>query len=101
VASRRVNGRRSKSAVPARSSDTTDTSQPSEDFSVSHVHAVPFQLSAFQNFSFSPLYLDGNPLDDIGNTRKINSVVYGGRLFRKSALEEVLAEVEASARNWV
>jgi Amidohydrolase family/Tetratricopeptide repeat len=41
--------------------------------------------------------LDANPLDDIANTRKINAVVYGGRLFPKASLDEMLNEVEALA----
>jgi predicted amidohydrolase len=43
--------------------------------------------------------LEANPLDDIANTRRINAVVFGGRLFRKSDLEDMLAIVEVSARN--
>ena len=41
--------------------------------------------------------LDANPLDDIANTRKINAVVYGGRLFPKASLDEMLTKVEAIA----
>jgi Amidohydrolase family/Tetratricopeptide repeat len=41
--------------------------------------------------------LDANPLDDIANTRKINAVVYGGRLFPKASLDEMLTNVEALA----
>ena len=41
--------------------------------------------------------LDANPLDDIANTRKIAAVVYGGRLFPKSSLDEMLAKVETLA----
>lgn len=41
--------------------------------------------------------LDANPLDDIANTRKIAAVVYGGRLFPKSSLDEMLTKVEALA----
>jgi imidazolonepropionase-like amidohydrolase len=43
------------------------------------------------------ILLDANPLNDITNTRKINAVVYGGRLFPKSSLDEMLAKVEALA----
>jgi imidazolonepropionase-like amidohydrolase len=39
--------------------------------------------------------LDSNPLDDIRNTRKIYAVIYGGRLFKKTDLDSMLAEVEA------
>jgi hypothetical protein len=41
--------------------------------------------------------LDANPLKDIANTRSINAVVYGGRLFPKDALDEMLAKVEVLA----
>jgi tetratricopeptide (TPR) repeat protein len=41
--------------------------------------------------------LDANPLDDIANTRKIAAVVYGGRLFPKPSLDEMLASVERLA----
>ncbi len=38
--------------------------------------------------------LDANPLDNIGNTRKIAAVIYGGRVFDRSALDGMLAKVE-------
>jgi imidazolonepropionase-like amidohydrolase len=41
------------------------------------------------------ILLDANPLDNIANTRKIAAVVYGGRFFPKSSLDEMLAKVEA------
>lgn len=41
--------------------------------------------------------LDANPLDNIANTRKISAVVYGGRLFPKPALDDMLAKVETLA----
>jgi Amidohydrolase family len=41
--------------------------------------------------------LDANPLADIANTKKINAVVYNGRLYPKSALDEMLAKVETLA----
>jgi imidazolonepropionase-like amidohydrolase len=41
--------------------------------------------------------LDANPLDDIANTKKINSVIYGGQLFSRSQLDQMLAQVEALA----
>jgi len=43
------------------------------------------------------ILLDANPLDDISNTTKINSVVYGGTLFARSDLDHMLADVEAKA----
>ena len=41
--------------------------------------------------------LDANPLDDIGNTRKIDAVVVNGRLFTKSELQQMLADAESAA----
>jgi imidazolonepropionase-like amidohydrolase len=37
--------------------------------------------------------LDANPLAEIGNTRKINAVVIGGRLITRPELDKMLAEV--------
>jgi len=41
--------------------------------------------------------LDANPLDDIGNTKKINAVVMNGRLLDRKALDQMLNQVEAAA----
>ncbi|HEY8130523.1 MAG TPA: amidohydrolase family protein [Thermoanaerobaculia bacterium] len=41
--------------------------------------------------------LDGNPLEDIANTKKINAVVIGGRLLDRRALDELLAESESAS----
>jgi tetratricopeptide (TPR) repeat protein len=41
--------------------------------------------------------LDANPLDDIANTKKIASVIYGGKLYPRSELDRMLAQVEALA----
>lgn len=41
--------------------------------------------------------LEGNPLEDIRNTQKINSVVVRGKLISKGELERMLASVEALA----
>lgn len=38
--------------------------------------------------------LDANPLEDIGNTRKIQSVVLAGRYFSRADLDHLLHEVE-------
>jgi hypothetical protein len=43
--------------------------------------------------------LDANPLNDIANTQKINTVITGGRVYRKPALEAMLNAVEVDARN--
>jgi hypothetical protein len=42
--------------------------------------------------------LDANPLDDIGNSRRIHAVVLNGRVFDRAALDSMLASVEAAAR---
>jgi len=41
--------------------------------------------------------LEANPLEEIGNTRKIAAVVVGGRYYPKTSLDEMLTKVEASA----
>ncbi len=41
--------------------------------------------------------LNANPLADIGNTRKINAVVFDGRLYSRSALDGMLTRVETLA----
>jgi tetratricopeptide (TPR) repeat protein len=41
--------------------------------------------------------LEANPLEDIGNTRKIAAVVVGGKYYSRSSLDEMLAKVEAIA----
>ena len=41
--------------------------------------------------------LNGNPLDDIGNSRKIDAVVTGGKLLPKAEIEKMLADIEAMA----
>lgn len=44
------------------------------------------------------LLLDANPLDDIANTKRINAVIYGGKLLTRAALDQMLSDVEAQAR---
>lgn len=41
--------------------------------------------------------LDANPLDEIGNTKKIAAVVSDGKLFSRAALDAMLEQVEALA----
>jgi hypothetical protein len=41
--------------------------------------------------------LEADPLEDIKNTRKIASVIVGGKLLNRETLNELLAEVEADA----
>lgn len=43
--------------------------------------------------------LDANPLENIGNTKKINAVVLDGRLFDRNALDKMLAEIESAAKS--
>ncbi len=38
--------------------------------------------------------LDGNPLEDITNTRHIRAVVVNGRLYRRADLDQLFAEIE-------
>jgi imidazolonepropionase-like amidohydrolase len=42
--------------------------------------------------------LDGDPLLDIGNTRKIDVLIVNGRLLDRKALDSVLAEAENDVR---
>ncbi len=44
------------------------------------------------------LLLDANPLEDIGNTKKISVVILNGRFFDRRALDEMLANAEEFAR---
>jgi len=41
--------------------------------------------------------LDANPLEDISNTRKIEAVVYRGKLYPRASLDAMLARIEALA----
>jgi imidazolonepropionase-like amidohydrolase len=41
--------------------------------------------------------LDANPLDDIGNTKKIAAVLYDGKYFSRTALDQMLSTAEAMA----
>jgi imidazolonepropionase-like amidohydrolase len=42
--------------------------------------------------------LDANPLEDIHNTTKIYAVVLNGRVLERKALDEIMSEIEATAR---
>ena len=42
--------------------------------------------------------LDANPLEAIGNSRRIHAVVFNGRVLDRSALDSLLAGVEAAVR---
>jgi len=55
-------------------------------------------LGTVENGKIADLVLlDANPLEDIGNTKKIAAVVVGGKLLDKTRLEEMLAQVEKIA----
>ena len=41
--------------------------------------------------------LEANPLEDINNTKKINAVVFGGKLIPRSEVQKMLDTVEAAA----
>ena len=42
--------------------------------------------------------LDGNPLEDIRNTKRIHAVILDGKLFDRAALDRLLVEAERSAQ---
>jgi imidazolonepropionase-like amidohydrolase len=42
--------------------------------------------------------LDANPLDDIGNVRRIRAVITAGRFFDRSALDQLLTRAKAAAQ---
>jgi imidazolonepropionase-like amidohydrolase len=42
--------------------------------------------------------LEANPLEDINNSRKIEAVVFGGKLLPKAELQQMLADLEAAAK---
>ena len=44
------------------------------------------------------ILLDANPLDNVGNTRKIAAVVTDGRYLPRELLDKMLTDVEARAR---
>jgi Amidohydrolase family len=45
--------------------------------------------------------LDANPLDEIGNTRRIAAVVAAGRLTERAGVQAMLADVERAAAQWM
>jgi len=56
-------------------------------------------LGTIQKGKFADLVvLDANPLDSIGNARKIDAVVVNGRLLDRKNLDESLAKVEAASK---
>lgn len=42
--------------------------------------------------------LDANPLENIGNSRRIRAVVQGGRVYDRAALDSMLARIEAAVK---
>ncbi len=56
-------------------------------------------LGTIEKGKFADLILlDANPLLDISNTKKINSVVANGRYLSREFLDKMLADVEAAAK---
>ena len=49
------------------------------------------------NKSADFIVLDGNPLEDIKNTRKIAAVVLNGRLLDRAELDQILSQVATYA----
>ena len=43
--------------------------------------------------------LDADPLADIHNTQRINTVITGGRIYRRASLDKMLEFAEADARS--
>ena len=43
------------------------------------------------------MLLDANPLDEIGNTRRIRGVVLAGRYFARADLDRMLSQVATAA----
>lgn len=43
------------------------------------------------------ILLDADPLENIGNTKKIFAVVFGGKLFPRTSLDEMLTKIEVLA----
>jgi len=55
-------------------------------------------LGTIEKGKFADLILlDANPLEDIGNTRKIDAVIYRGRAYPRPALDEMLATIQSLA----
>jgi imidazolonepropionase-like amidohydrolase len=55
-------------------------------------------LGTIEKSKFADLaLLDANPLADITNTQKIAAVVANGRLFRREALDNLLAQIAKDA----
>jgi adenine deaminase len=48
-----------------------------------------------EGFDADLLVLDGNPLEKIENTGKINSVIQGGRIYTRKDLDDILAKVKS------
>ena len=44
------------------------------------------------------ILLDANPLENIGNTKRIMAVVFNGRYLSKDAREKILADIESSSK---
>jgi len=57
------------------------------------------QLGTIEKGKLADLVLlDGNPIDDIRNTRKIAAVIVNGKLFSRPDLDKLLGDVESTAK---
>jgi imidazolonepropionase-like amidohydrolase len=46
------------------------------------------------------LLLDADPLQDIGNTRRIEAVIFGGAVYDRAMLDRISGHVQSRARSW-
>jgi imidazolonepropionase-like amidohydrolase len=70
----------------------TATLNPAEYLGLSNLHGTVERGKAADL-----VLLDANPLENISNTQRINSVVLDGRYLPGEELQKILADVEAAA----
>ncbi len=72
----------------------TATTNPARYFRMQH------ELGAVKPGYLADLVLlDGNPLEQIGNTRRISAVVANGRVFDRESLDQLLTNVRSAANS--
>jgi imidazolonepropionase-like amidohydrolase len=71
------------------------TLSPAEYFGLEHQYGV---VAAGHRADL--LLLGANPLDDIRHTRRIESVVFNGNLYDRTALDRISGHVQRQARSW-